>query len=277
MGIERCEPSPCYLPLTEDELRVADILLELRWLFADRFPLGWGAKRRRSALRGGSSSPSPAAPSPPPPPPKCAARAAIEDGVGPPKVHAPSPDTPLSFSPSESDGNKAKQSHSKRKSTKRKREEWLKLIPLLEEQGDALRKEVENVRRYRDQVKALNSVLKARKEELIIRVIPGEAEQGPEPSTRLTLGAQSAEPTAACLPSGSDRHLPPIPDQAESVPEKSEAGGLIPDLNIGLATLDEEWSSSSRARMAAEARQRRKLIYRAKNPIAAVKPRVQLR
>ncbi|XP_030541421.1 uncharacterized protein LOC115748907 [Rhodamnia argentea] len=291
MGIERCEPSPCTSPFTEDEHRVAEILLELRWLFVDRFPRGWGAKRRRSALRGGSSPPSPARPSPPPQPqpPKCPARAAIEDRVGPPKVHAASPDTPLSFSPSESDGNKAKQSHSKRKSTKRvvpKREEWLKLLPLLEEQGDALRKEVENVRRYRDQVKALNSMLKARKEELIIRVIPGEAKQGPEPSTRLTLGGQSAEPTAASLPSGSDRHLPSIPGEAASVPETSETrdpvgpGRDIPDLNIGLApfdgtTLDEEWSS--RARAAAEARQRRKLIYRAKNPTAAVKPRVQLR
>ncbi|KAI3410720.1 uncharacterized protein J3R85_018484 [Psidium guajava] len=286
MGIERCEPSPCYLPLTEDELLVADILLELQWLFADRFPRGWGATRRRSALRGGSSSPSPAHPSPPPPPPpppKFPPRPAIEDWVGPPKVHAASPDTPLSFSPSESDGNKAKQSHSKRKSTKRKREEWLKLIPLLEEQGDALRKEVENVRRYRDQVKALNSALKARKEELITRVIPGEAERGPEPSTRLTLGGEPAEPTAASLPSGSDRQVPSIPDQAESVPEKSEAGRLIPDLNIGLApfevtTLQEEWSSSSSSRArAAEARQRRKLIYKAKNPTVAVKPRVPLR
>lgn len=90
-----------------------------------------------------------------------------------------------------------------------KREDWLKLIALLEEQGHALRKvlvlsnfnvpfrfwsnpitellcpsaaqsshvcliwcafefaqEVENVRRYRDQVKALNSELKSRKEEV---------------------------------------------------------------------------------------------------------------
>ncbi|KAL3733334.1 hypothetical protein ACJRO7_022805 [Eucalyptus globulus] len=190
---------------------VADILLELRWLFGDRFPRGWGAKRRRSALsRGGSRA---AAPSPPPPPAKCSARAVIEDkAMGQqPKVHAASPDTPLSFSPSESEGNKPKQSHSRRKPTKRigsncKREDWLNLIALLEEQGNALRKEVENVRRYRDKVKALNSESKARKEELMIRVIPGESRQGPDPSTRLTLAGQLAEPTAAPLPSGSDCH-----------------------------------------------------------------------
>ncbi|XP_056173277.1 actin cytoskeleton-regulatory complex protein pan1-like [Syzygium oleosum] len=309
METERSEAAPCYLDFTEDELRVADIILELRWLFADRFPRGWGAKRRRSALRGGggsgsSSPPSPAAPSPAPPqqqPAKCPGRAAAieERAAGPPKVHAASPDTPLSFSPSESDGNKAKQSHSKRKSAKRKREDWLKLVALLEEQGHALRKEVENVRRYRDQVKALNSELKSRKEELIVRAIPERSEQGPEPITRLALGGQPAEPTAAAsLPPGSDRRLPPIPDQAASAPEKSETGDPagpsppppppprqqhrgrdIPDLNIGLAPLDaavvdEEWSNRARA---AQARQRRKLIYRAKSTAAAVKPRVQLR
>ncbi|KAI6687629.1 hypothetical protein NL676_024457 [Syzygium grande] len=210
METERSEAAPCYLDFTEDELRVADIILELRWLFADRFPRGWGAKRRRSALGGGggsSSPPSPAAPSPAPPQPqpqpqpaKCPGRAAaIEERAGGPP--------------------KAKQSHSKRKSAKRKREDWLKLIALLEEQGRALRKEVENVRRYRDQVKALNSELKSRKEELIVRAIPERSEQGPEPNTRLALGGQPAEPTAAAsLPPGSDRRLPPIPDQAASAP-----------------------------------------------------------
>ncbi|KAF8023575.1 hypothetical protein BT93_F0937 [Corymbia citriodora subsp. variegata] len=303
METERSEAPPCYRGLSEDELLVADILLELRWLFGDRFPLGWGAKRRRSALRRGSSSPSPAPPPQVKPPPqqqqqpaKCHARAAIEERAGQKKVHAASPDTPLSFSPSESDGNKPKQSLSRRKSTKRKRDDWLKLVALLEEQGAALRKEVENVRRYRDKVKALNSELKARKEELIIRAVPGESEQGPEPNTHLTLGGQSDEPAAAPLPSCSDRHLPPVPDQTASAPEKSEArdpegplascggggggGGLdIPDLNIGLAPfdvtmVDEEWSNRARA---AQARQRRRLIYRAKNPTVAVKPRVQLR
>ncbi|XP_010060200.3 uncharacterized protein LOC104448124 [Eucalyptus grandis] len=149
-----------------------------------------------------------------PPPAKCSARAVIEDkAMGQqPKVHAASPDTPLSFSPSESEGNKPKQSHSRRKPTKRKREDWLNLIALLEEQGNALRKEVENVRRYRDKVKALNSESKARKEELMIRVIPGESGQAPNPSTRLTLAGQPAEPTAAPLPSGSDCHPRPVLD-----------------------------------------------------------------
>lgn len=315
METERGEVLPCHGGLTEDELLVADILLELRWHFGDRFPRGWGAKRPRSALsRGGSPAALPSPPPPPPPPPhqrkqqqqqqpqpaKCSARAVIEDrAMGQkPKVHAASPDTPLSFSPSESDGNKPKQSHSRRKPTKRKREDWLNLIALLEEQGSALRKEVENVRRYRDKVKALNSELKARKEELMIRVIPGESGQGPEPSTRLTPAGQPAEPAAAPLPSGSDRHPPPVPDPTASAPEKSEArepagpppscggggcggGGrdILPDLNIGLAPfdltmVDEEWSNKARA---AQARLRRMLICRAKNLTAAVKPRVQLR
>ncbi|KAI4336776.1 hypothetical protein L6164_015258 [Bauhinia variegata] len=167
--------------LTADEIEVAEILVHLPNLILEsesrrQFPFSWGFKKRRSAidvspvpapsLRGLRLSASPA-PSPSPlHRATCGFVGPSCDTQAPPlvKPEATSPATPLSFSPSESD---EKPILLKRRTPlNRKREEYLKIIHELTERRDLLRAEVENVKRYYDELKIFNLKLKARKKEL---------------------------------------------------------------------------------------------------------------
>lgn len=157
---------------TACEFETADILLHLPKLFFEsesrrRFP-SWAVKGRRSRgcplrsfvcvglgcsssseylLRGtgvGSVGP------------KC-------EKEGPPavKAEASSPATPLSFAPSSESDEKPKRSL-KRKLPLKKREEWLEIIDGLTKRRESLKLEIENMRRNCDDVKACNLDMEAK-------------------------------------------------------------------------------------------------------------------
>ncbi|KAL7128195.1 hypothetical protein ABFS83_14G299600 [Erythranthe nasuta] len=157
---------------TKDEITVAQILLDLNFLFSLTESLSnfnWTCRRRRSSydaappLRRGPSSPSPSI-------------RKTDDGeideIRPPvqtekkKSGAArttaSPDTPLSFSPSETD-----QHSSKKNSKKRPREDYIEMIQGLTQRKDLLRGEIENVKKYYDKLKAYNSELKSMKQKVL--------------------------------------------------------------------------------------------------------------
>ncbi|KAF9683143.1 hypothetical protein SADUNF_Sadunf05G0181500 [Salix dunnii] len=101
--------------------------------------------------------------------------AAASEPQGPITVKAEpatSPTTPLSFSPSESD---ERPKRLKRKVyTKKKREDLLKITSQIIDSNELLRGEIQKVTRYHEHLKAGNSYLKARKQELDMGVIKRE-------------------------------------------------------------------------------------------------------
>lgn len=159
---------------TEDEIIVSQILLDLKNLMSLSESLSgfnWGRRRRRSCLEA--------------PPALTSACSSLENRIVERRAQikveeaeAPqdekhgggarttaSPDTPLSFSPSESD-EKPKHS-SKKTSKKRSREEYLDMIEGLSQRKELLTGEIENVRKYYNKLKAHNSHLKAMKQEVL--------------------------------------------------------------------------------------------------------------
>ncbi|XP_058098850.1 uncharacterized protein LOC131243485 [Magnolia sinica] len=134
---------------TEDELRVAEILLQLS-LFShqtrSRPFVCWGAKKKRSSIAGGASSP---------------LRNGKETHV---KVEASSPATPLSFSPSDAD---SKPKRSRRRDFKKKTSKELReMEAALYAQQIQLKHEISKVGNYCNKLKALNLLLKAKQNEL---------------------------------------------------------------------------------------------------------------
>ncbi|KAL9395527.1 hypothetical protein Peur_009780 [Populus x canadensis] len=183
-----------YDEFGDDEIEVAEILSSFPRLIAmskysSWLSYTWGGKRRRSAEA--NLGPRPAVQSPPtsvsPSPPPI-----LSGSVGPAittnttriaaseperpiivKVEpATSPATPLSFFPSESD-ERPKRSNRK-VSTKKRREDLLKIKSQLTKRNELLTGEIQMVTRHHDQLKASNSWWKARKQELTMGVIKRE-------------------------------------------------------------------------------------------------------
>ncbi|GAA0159025.1 hypothetical protein LIER_38775 [Lithospermum erythrorhizon] len=158
------------LPMfNQKELEVCDILVDLKNIFCQSihnycsiFP-NWGIKKKRSIILCGpvASSSSPLQYhhfDVPTIEAEFQNKNKVED-----KVEASSPATPLSFSPGESD---EKPKHS---SKKRGREEWMGIIQELTQSGEILKREVERVRNYFNQLQAHNTELKAWKQEILLK------------------------------------------------------------------------------------------------------------
>ncbi|KAG8389869.1 hypothetical protein BUALT_Bualt01G0023800 [Buddleja alternifolia] len=189
---------------TEDELSVAEILLELNVLMSLSESLknfNWSSTRRRSAL----DAPPPLSPAP--------SISRTDDGIEDvrPSIKPEdgksgaattsttgSPDTPLVFPSSESEHNSK---HSpKTSSKKRSKEEYMDMIEKLSQNREVLRGEVEKVKKHYNSLKAYNSQLKAFKQE-VLKARPNE---------EFNLGtelAQSSQITAE------PHHPPSITDQ----------------------------------------------------------------
>lgn len=130
------------------------------------FSSTWGSKKRRSAI---NLTPPPSPPTTTLPPPNTTTTSLPPPTTSLPsfvivKAEAASPATPLLFSPSESD-DKSKRS-SRKLAKKRKREELLEMISELTQRRELLQGEVETVRLYYTKLKSLNLELKAKKHEL---------------------------------------------------------------------------------------------------------------
>ncbi|XP_042007337.1 uncharacterized protein LOC121755953 [Salvia splendens] len=148
---------------TEDEIAVADILLNLK---TTMLPLSeslpnckWGLRRKRSCLVS--------------PPSISASSNRIEDRKAPIKAEEArttgSPDTPLIFSHSESDD---KPKHSSKKTSKSKskaREDYLDLIDEETKRKKLLTGEIAKVRKYYNELKETNRRLKAMKQEAMAK------------------------------------------------------------------------------------------------------------
>ncbi|XP_065847017.1 uncharacterized protein [Euphorbia lathyris] len=238
--------------MDEDEIEVASILLELPSLIAsrNRLPLSWpawGTKRKRSAeefslLRRVRSSNSPQS--------SCQEIIALDVPVVQPekpaaKVKASSPATPLSFSPSESDG---KPKRLKRKlSVKKKKEELLEITKECTITNESLRKEVEQSREYLMRLQSQNFNLKARKQEL---AQGSKKEKDNDAQVAVEVRSNKLE--------------------GEVMNEKVVGASGIPDLNVSLPVWMEFFqplddNKSFTKAMAAQARHRRMLICRDKN------------
>ncbi|GAB4839130.1 hypothetical protein Ancab_028658 [Ancistrocladus abbreviatus] len=159
---------------TDNEFEVADILVDLKYLFLKyvpscQLPFNWGTKRKRSAIDSPLSI-SHLLPPPPPPPPSSTT----------PNGDATSPSTPLSFSPSEPD---CKSSPSEKKKVTRRTKttskpagEWQKLVDELTQERETLKKEIEHAMLIYKELEAENSKLKALKHQLMR--IEKEEEEG---------------------------------------------------------------------------------------------------
>ncbi|KAH6780201.1 hypothetical protein C2S52_011438 [Perilla frutescens var. hirtella] len=219
---------------TEDEIIVSQILLDLRNLMSLSESLSnynWGCRRKRSCL------------DPPPPPPLTSASFSLENRieekrarikaeeaaqdekhVGAARTTA-SPDTPLSFSLSESD-EKPKHS-SKKTSKKRSREEYLDMIEGLTQRRELLAGEIENVKKYYNKLMADNAQLKAMKQ----KVLNSGMSLGTELSQQYRIDHQpsTANPTAQESVGPTAAHLQPSDGGLGSV---NHGGPLGFDLNL---------------------------------------------
>lgn len=223
--------------LSAAEIEVASILLELPRLFAEsvsgglRPVINWGARKRRSSVDTPSVSLPTSSSQPPPVPP-----VSVPVAVGPScevaaeiatnKADRTSPTTPLSFPPSESE-DKSKKSN-KRVSMKRKRQELSELVEELTQRKQLFTRELETVKKYYEEQKVLNLLLKKKEAEMI---------------REKKKSVENREPL----------WLSPVDDKM------GRAGGL-PDLNV---TPAETTNDTSKA-LAAAARKRRIDICRSK-------------
>ncbi|KAL0323193.1 UNVERIFIED_CONTAM: hypothetical protein Sangu_1938600 [Sesamum angustifolium] len=185
---------------TEDEIIVSQILLDLRNLTSLSESLSnfnWGCRRRRSCLDAAPSLPPPTPSWLPPPLQRTdeahikAEEVSLEEKPDAARTTA-SPDTPLSFSPSESD-EKSKHS-SKKTSKKRSKQEYIDMIEGLTQRKDLLRGEIENVKKYYNKLKAYNSELKAIKQEVLNASCPRkEEEERMETGGGINLGVELSQ------------------------------------------------------------------------------------
>ncbi|XP_034201796.1 uncharacterized protein LOC117616555 isoform X2 [Prunus dulcis] len=182
MVMEQRELFPCSPNPSVSEMEVADILLQLPdmiYQFESPLPiplsLGWGCKSKRSALavKNDHASTLQRLRHLGLPPcwskllrccftPKSLAKSPVPLLSNAIKVETSSPDTPLSFEPSESDDKP--QQLRRRVLGKRKREEWSKIIDELTQEKESVQLKVE--RHYVD-LNDFNLELKARKEKLM--------------------------------------------------------------------------------------------------------------
>ncbi|KAL6316502.1 hypothetical protein AAG906_018205 [Vitis piasezkii] len=142
MKRKSCSPCDSLVSLfDDDELEVSKILFEIpRIIFQsenrNRLLVAWGVRKRRSAIDPDLYPPSVPSSSSPHLPGSCVGPTCDDDDP-PAKVEPSSPATPLSFSPSESDG-KSKRSK-KSVSSKKKKEILLKMIKDLTHQKEFLK------------------------------------------------------------------------------------------------------------------------------------------
>ncbi|KAL9144500.1 hypothetical protein ABFS82_14G300200 [Erythranthe guttata] len=155
---------------TKDETTVAQILLDLNFLFSLTESLSnfnWTCRRRRSSydaappLRRGPSIRKTDDGGIDERRPPVQTEEFVNEKSGAARTTA-SPDTPLSFSPSDTD-----QHSSKKNSKKRPRQDYIEMIQGLTQRKDLLRGEIENVKKYYDKLKAYNSELKSMKQKVL--------------------------------------------------------------------------------------------------------------
>ncbi|CAK9312732.1 unnamed protein product [Citrullus colocynthis] len=263
---------------TSEEHFTAQILLELPLLIQQsHLSLGlspsWPLRRKRSAVNSPPDSASVIPQRPPPP-------SSSED------VKESSPTTPLSLnslplSRSESDENNTKAKVSKKKASLDKRFQYLETIDKLTHQNQALEGDVEAMKQHYNHLKAINSELKAKKQEMILGGSNNQSEI-PEIGTSSSVAMEMSKLTVNSSASNMENHLhqrePSIKNQTAPMAEQSNSnqnfqipigpiplydsslGPMgIPDLNL---TIDEINFSKY---MAARARQIRIRIWKNKN------------
>ncbi|XP_028765670.1 uncharacterized protein LOC114723631 [Neltuma alba] len=290
--------------LTPEEIQVLEILARLPQLVFESevpslLPSAWGCRRRRSAIDlpsyqshslrlrlRVSKTPSPSHPATK----DGVAQTSDTDSLPVVKANAPSPATPLSFSPSESDEKPVVLK--KKQSRKRKRDDLLRTIEELTKSKQLLLGEIDNVKRYHDDLKAHNLKLKARQEELSV----GRQKE----NSSMNMGLQGANASGNSPSMAENRD----PDQRHhdgqriacqagescqpttSLPSTSGSGIVpfgIPDLNVypddtipvdSSQPFELSLANKQLSRfMAAQARQKRIMIKRVKNFMGTSKPR----
>ncbi|XP_058725410.1 uncharacterized protein LOC131596699 [Vicia villosa] len=256
----------------ESEIESAEILANLHHSFSlfSHVPYSWRCRKKRSAIRNTPPSNGGATTTVVPPPPPSNAV----------KVKASSPTTPHSFPATESDD---KIKHSERRtSLKRKKEYYLNVIEDLTKTKHSINQEIAKVKCDYEQLKLLNSELKAKGKELNIN---GPKDEYKNPNLEINnpmklndiiknsvntsnSTAQNAEQKKQ-MPNHDANNFGPGPTTSFGVASSSlgrkidNMGPLsIPDLNFSFeANID-----LSKVR-AAQARQRRIQILRLKKPV----------
>ncbi|XP_021902674.1 uncharacterized protein LOC110818204 isoform X2 [Carica papaya] len=217
---------------SKEEIDVASILLELPRLIAEsesrrlRPLLTWGARKKRSSCDSASLPPPPTSSSQQPAVQPVSVPVAADGAKN--EVDRTSPITPLSFPPSECEDKSKKP---KKKVSLKRRQELLELVEKLTHRRELFLREVETVKKYCEEQKALNLLLKRKEEEVI------SAKKSVENGETLSFFPAGA--------SGNDKVV---------------LSGGIPDLNLIPA---EAMSDMNRA-LAAAARRRRIEICRSK-------------
>ncbi|KAJ8642261.1 hypothetical protein MRB53_018955 [Persea americana] len=140
---------------SEEELQVAEILFQLQQTshHSRSLPfLFWGTKKKRSSIIYSISA---------------FFNGEKSDAA---KVDAPSPATPLSFSPSESESKPKQLRRARRRAFKRKKsnEQLREVVAELTSQREQLKHEITKVLDYYEKLQAANLALKARRSELFL-------------------------------------------------------------------------------------------------------------
>ncbi|KAB2023233.1 hypothetical protein ES319_D06G003700v1 [Gossypium barbadense] len=230
---------------TMEDTEVANILLELPRLILrpPRSSCTWGCRRKRSVFT-----------SSPPLLPSSAVVGPVENVV------SSSPDTPLSFCPSEADEKPLPLPPKKKASSvdilKRKKEQLLEMVEDFTHRNELLKRDIEIKRKLLDQQLAENLELKSKKQKLNQRVLTPE-------STQISVGEHQQG-----IPSWV--HQQPLTmDQMVEMMSMLPSSKGIPDLNVSAeeAFMDVDIVSKSRA---AAARFKRKQICRAKKKLGAL-------
>nr|KJB63517.1 hypothetical protein B456_010G003900 [Gossypium raimondii] len=244
---------------TMEDIEVANIMLELPRLILrpPRFSCTWGCRRKRSVST-----------SSPPPSQQPLSSSAI---VGPTeKVLSSSPDTPLSFCPSEPDEKPQPQPPKKKTSVntlkRQKKEQILEMVEDFTHRNELLKKDIEIKRQLLDQQIAENLELKSKKQKLNQSLLT------PVTNKRLDLGVQSAQVSIGQyhhyqqqgIPSRVHHQTLMMDRMVEMISMLPSSNG-IPDLNVAAEEAFIDLDPVTRGRAAAEARFKRRQICRAKN------------
>ncbi|KAG2692786.1 hypothetical protein I3760_08G068300 [Carya illinoinensis] len=258
---------------TADEIEAADILLHLPQLFFEsksrlRFP-SWGARRKRSlGLQIQSFLCFGLALSPESPPsefrreteigavvPKCQKK-----GQPAVKTEASSPVTPLAFMPSSESEEKPEQSLKRKLAPKRKREDWLEIIDELNRHRDSLNEEIEYLRLHCTQLRASNLEMKAKLSlEPFSKTVDSLGTENQDKDRTVRMHSTLSSSRELDLVNNNVDPSPPLPDLNLSAEDTFAIDSSGPfDLNPINGNF-----SFSRV-VAAQARQRRMQIYRAK-------------
>ncbi|RVW42571.1 hypothetical protein CK203_085384 [Vitis vinifera] len=278
MKRKSCSPCDSLESFFDDnELEVSEILIQIPLIIfqaenRNRLLVPWGVRKRRSAIDPDLYPPSVPSSSSPHLPGTCVGPTCDDDDPQA-KVEPSSPATPLSFSPSETDG-KSKRSK-KSVSSKKKKENLLKMVEDLTHQKESLMTEIENVERFYNQLKALNSELKAKKQQLNLdtaiteaRVESREQDHHQQP---LPLLLHDSAPASALVANPMGPRV--IPDLNVS-PEETLGPELVASLDLNLSiALNADTTQLNRA-AAAQARKKRLQIYKVKKPKVGSSPSI---